>query len=371
MSFLEEQFKLRDNPFRMTPAIRADEIVWAGFPELKARFKKRIKRSMRLSNSCLILNWGEWGSGKTHAANYFNLEEVLQELSGGLAPPYSLKITFPVTKKPVNDMFTLIIDHIDIHSLRDDFSELADELAEFINSFSSSTFISSIVKAFFDKKLDESLFKEYLYGTISNPDFKIIKKFGMLRKIEGDDDRIKVLGGLFTCLSYKQKVYSNVVIWLDEFENISLLNNVNIENINNFIRDLLDNTPNYLLVFLNFTLKELIDIGDLSHYLSEAVISRVRDRIYFEQPNMKELKAYLKELLNNDLYRIGKPLKGRPYFPFPGTAIDTVVKELGEISLRRYNEAFSILLEIAELEEIKKITSQFVLDNIEEIIGWK
>lgn len=113
MSFLEEQFKLRDNPFRMTPAIRADEIVWAGFPELKARLKKRIKRSMKLSNSCLILNWGEWGSGKTHAANYFNLEEVLQELSGGLAPPYSLKITFPVTKKPVNDMFTLIFIHLE------------------------------------------------------------------------------------------------------------------------------------------------------------------------------------------------------------------------------------------------------------------
>ncbi len=66
-----ELFKLKSNPFRIIPATRPEEIIWAGFPDLKEKFTQRIKRSLNISNSSIILNWGEFGSGKTHAARYF------------------------------------------------------------------------------------------------------------------------------------------------------------------------------------------------------------------------------------------------------------------------------------------------------------
>ena len=69
----EKLFKLKSNPFRMTPAVNSDEIIWAGFPQMKEKFENRIKRSIKMPNSGLILNWGEYGSGKTHAARYFNV----------------------------------------------------------------------------------------------------------------------------------------------------------------------------------------------------------------------------------------------------------------------------------------------------------
>ena len=302
MSFLEEQFKLKDNPFRMTPAIQANEIVWAGFPELKDRLKKRIQRSMKLSGSSLVLNWGDWGSGKTHAANYFIRKDVLEKLSDAIdkKPPFSIKITFPAGKKPVTDLFTFIIDHIDIEKIREDFQNI-EEICEYVNKFSQNILIANIIKAFFNKDASASLLKMYLYGTLSAAEFNEIKALNIFRKIESDDDRVKILAGLFACLTFEQRVYSNVIIWLDEFESISLLNNVNIENMNHFTRELLDNTPNYLLLFLNFTLTALLDVEDLGNYLSNAVISRVRARIQFIHPSEDELKLFYQSLALNHL----------------------------------------------------------------------
>ncbi len=372
MNFLRDKLKLKENPFRVTPAIKPDETIWAGFPELKDKLEKKIQRSLKLSSSSMILNWGSWGSGKTHAANYFTRKDILQELSNeiGKKPPFSIKVTFPTGKKAVTDLYIMIIDHIDIKKLRTEFQDISDELEEVIENFSQNIIISNIVKAFFNEDVDVSLLKQYLYGTISNKDFDEIKNFDILRKIETDEDRVKVLAGLFSCLTYRQHVYSNIIIWLDEFENISLLNIANIEGVNNFIRELLDNMPNYLLLFLNITQTSLMKAEDLSHYISEAVISRVRSRINFEQPNEKELKLYLRELLNNKLYRRTKKPKNK-YHPFDEDAIDMVIEELGEVSVRSYNEAFSILLELAELEETEKIDSEFVSDNSDEIAGWK
>ncbi|MFR2159780.1 MAG: hypothetical protein ACLS6N_08550, partial [Alistipes finegoldii] len=67
-----EQLNLKSNPFRLTPSIDSKEIIWAGFPEIKRKIENRIKRSISIPNSSLILNWGEYGSGKTHASRYFN-----------------------------------------------------------------------------------------------------------------------------------------------------------------------------------------------------------------------------------------------------------------------------------------------------------
>lgn len=65
-----EQLKLKSNPFRLTPSIDFKEIIWAGFPKIKEKIENRIKRSISIPNSSLILNWGEYGSGKTHASRF-------------------------------------------------------------------------------------------------------------------------------------------------------------------------------------------------------------------------------------------------------------------------------------------------------------
>ena len=75
------QFNLKSNPFRLTPALSSDELIWAGFPDLKKRIENRILKAIKIPNSSLILNWGDYGSGKTHAARYFTNLNILSNLN--------------------------------------------------------------------------------------------------------------------------------------------------------------------------------------------------------------------------------------------------------------------------------------------------
>lgn len=367
MSF-KEKFKLKTNPFRMTPAISSQEIIWAGFPEIKKKFEDRIKKSIKIPNSGLVLNWGEYGSGKTHAARYFNRIDILNEISSKLnsSAPFSIVFTLPKGKNPVNDIFVSIIDKIDIKTIREEFKDL--DLVPFIDNISDNLHIRNVLKAIFSDA-NETLIKKYLYGTMSNTELRELNKYNIIRWLNNDSDYIKVLSGLFSCLTYNKKVYSSIVIWIDEFEDITLLNSTNIEKVNNFIRELLDGTPNNLLIFLNLTQSALLKVEDLAEYLSDAVRSRIKDRIHFDFPTEDEIKIYLDELLNNELYRTGSV--SNKYYPFDENVVDEIVKEFQNNSLRKYNEAFSMLLDIADLEEVSPIALEFYNNNKNDIIGWK
>ena len=81
---------------------------WFGrFKDVKEKFEKRIERSMRIPNSTLVLNWGEYGSGKTHAARFFNKKDILQGLAekSGKSIPYSTVISLPKGKQPLKHLY--------------------------------------------------------------------------------------------------------------------------------------------------------------------------------------------------------------------------------------------------------------------------
>ena len=148
-------------------------------------------------------------------------------------------------------------------------------------------------------------FKSFLYGTMDN------KKFlsrGVSRKFTNDNDYIDFLAILFSILTYEKKAYSCVILWIDEFEDISILNTTNISNVNNFVRTLIDKCPNNLLMYLNLTLSAMINVSDLGEYLQEAVKSRIIDSIEFSIPSSIELKEYLRELLNASMYRLDESM---------------------------------------------------------------
>ena len=115
-----DKYKLKDNPFRMVPASEPGKLIWAGFEEIKKAFENRIKRSIGVSSSSLVLNMGEYGSGKTHAAMYFSKLDVLQELTpeGGKAP-LSIRIDFPSSKNVVYDLYMQVIDKIDFNKIQE------------------------------------------------------------------------------------------------------------------------------------------------------------------------------------------------------------------------------------------------------------
>ena len=365
-------FNLKSNPFRITPAINPDEIVWAGFPEVKSKFEKRIIRSIKIPNSTLVLNWGEYGSGKTHAARYFGKEEVLKELAqkANGQIPYFLFVTLPKGKSPIEDFYISIIDKLNIQDLRNTFNDLQAELNQYIENTSDNIHIKSVLKTIFLGNIEINLLKKYLYGNTNSSDARELSPSGILRTLTSDTDYGKLLAGIFSCITYNKAKYSSVILWIDEFEDIATMTKVNGDKINSFLRELLDNTPNNLMVFLNLTQSALFNIEDLGEYISEAVKSRIKERINFDLPNSQSLLLYVKELL--DAFKETSELhKENLYFPFNEDMLKIIIKELGTVSLRRFNEALGLLIELAELDSHTPITSDYFEANKDDVIGWK
>lgn len=368
-----DKLNLKGNPFRITPSTNVNEIIWAGFPELKKQIETRIKYSINIPNSSLVLNWGEYGSGKTHALRYFSTQQVLKDIAAENTIPYSIDLRFPKSKEPVKELFTQIVDKLDIVRLRRDVEEKHLNIQDILMSVTDNTFMHKVFYAMFDQTHNlfttdpEGLeFKSFLYGT---EDYKKYQAKGIIRKLSTDYDYIEFISILFSILTYDKRVHSCIILWIDEFEDISLLNNANISNVNNFVRTLIDKCPNNLLMFLNLTLSAMISVADLGEFLHEAVKSRIIDRIEFPIPNTSELKTYLKELLNNPAYRI--TTTDNLYAPFSSEVIDAVIQKLGNASLRKYNETFSRLIEIAAYEGYDEINNAHFASLINEIIIWQ
>jgi hypothetical protein len=366
MANFKDTYKLTTNPFRLTPSINPDELVWAGFNDVKTKFKKRIERSIRIPNSTLVLNWGEYGSGKTHAARYFNKKDVLKTIGdkAGRPIPYSMVTSLPKGKDPIYSIYMSVIDKLNIEEVRTKFDDVSDDINSYIDSIGSNIHIQNVLKAIFKKEVDHLNIKKYLYGNMNATDLKSLNEHGILRSLKEDNDYSAVLAGLFSCLTYDKKKYSCIIIWIDEFEDIAVLNNSSIDKINSFVRELLDNAPNNLLLFLNLTQSALVSVEDLGVYVYDSVRSRIKERISFDLPNTDDFKEYLRELLK--LFR--EDTIDDLYFPFEENVIDKLIGDQGNVSLRSFNESLSLLLELSDMDEKCPINMQVYEEYKPEIL---
>ena len=369
---MTDRFGLKENPFRATPAALAEELVWAGFHGIEKRLSDRIARSARIPNSSLVLNWGEYGSGKTHAARYFSKRSVLEGLAAKahVAVPYSIVLNLPKGRESVAGIYTSVIDKIDFGQLKADVSASGLDYAAFIDRITTNLHIRSVLKAILGQQVsDIGLLRAYLYGNAKAAEMGALRDAGILRGLSSDTDYTQLLSGLFSCLTYERKLCSCVVLWIDEFEDIAGLTSSNIQRTNDFLRELLDNTPNGLLIFINLTQTTLFGPEDLSQYLTDAVRSRIKETNNLELPKTHEIKEYLTELLK--YFEATARDAANPLAPFKEDVVDEVIKDLGGVSLRPINEAFSLLLELADMEEVSPITLDFYSRHKGEVTGWR
>ncbi len=359
-----DSYKLKDNPFRVVPAINSKELIWAGFSDIREKFETRILRSLQIPNSAIVLNWGDYGSGKTHAARYFCKDSVTEELAQrvGCKKPLSMMIDFPRSKKVIDEIYTQVLDKIDIRYLRENIP--ADtNIADFIKSSTDSVYIQQVLEEVFtDRGRTVEQVKAFLYGTEYTKDLVGV---GITRKLSVETDAVDLLSALFNVMT-GAKIYSAVILWIDEFEDISLQNSNGINAANSFIKILLDKTPNHMLMFINFTLSAIASVESLGDYLQEAVKSRIVQRNELAYPNTADLLNYISELMNNEIFRTEDV--ENPYTPFEASVVIQVVKDLGSVSLRKYNEAFSRLLDSAAFDDQGTIDMDYYNAHKDEVI---
>ena len=93
-------YKLLNNPFRISPSTNTNELIWVGMKKLKNKIDNRIEICIKTSPSRIVLNWGRYGSGKTHAANYYTKTNYIAEKFK--IKTKNIKVNLPRgTKEPV------------------------------------------------------------------------------------------------------------------------------------------------------------------------------------------------------------------------------------------------------------------------------
>jgi hypothetical protein len=368
-------FKLKENPFRPTLPLHPEEIIWAGREKLKAQIEKRMMLAMRTSPSRVIFNWGDYGNGKTYAAAYYSRTRRLKGLSDKLAvsPAKSIKVCLPRTSEDIVQAFgRALFGQIRFDDIVSDFKQLKklfnDDFDKIVAANSDDNVIEQLFVALTDEKDQKKIesYKNWFYGDKTKTTLKHIESpLGL----SDDEQVVNLISTIFNCLTYRKKIYSAILLWIDEFEDIDTVNKSGADRFAAFLRQLIDKTPNNLNIFLNFTPKRFLTIEDLSIYLGDALLSRAKLKIHFDAPSADEAADYLKDLLNHPNYRT-EEIENK-FCPFTDEIITYVLKHIGRLSIRKINEVFSIILEMAMIEDVKELTIDFVNTVKEEIISWE
>lgn len=365
-----ETLGLEGNPFRLTPPLDPKDIIWAGMKEVKSKLEKRIQIALATQPSKIIINWGSYGSGKTHAALYFSKTNRLEELTtkNKKAKAKSIKITLPrASNNIVQEFLRSFLGQYSLEEIYNDFIEIEkdlskDKLITMIDTFSNDTIIADVFKNLLDADEDEHFIKlkNYIYGDSAKSTLNYLElPYGLTN----DEQIANFLATIINCITFEKKHYSSFFIWLDEFEDIDTINKNLQDRFTTFMRQFIDKTPNNFTFFINLTEKAFMDISDLSMYLGEALMSRAKTQIDFERPSIDEAKEYVQELFKSTL-TAGKNV------PIDDNTIEYILTNIGNLTARSINESFSIILEMALFENKDIIDKAFIDEIRDEIISW-
>jgi hypothetical protein len=374
-----EKLNLSDNPFASTPT--AERPVWCGMSTLKAQLERRLEVSLKTSPTSLILNWGHYGSGKTHAAKYFTSDETLTQLAQiwGMRAPLAFYINFPrVDRGAVFNLTSSIIGKFGVEN----FAAKLKEVKTVVDQADAALFEQLIRDYCADSELQKifltlvanepasyDAISRILFGNGSQAD---LRELEIARKPDSISDLCRIVTTAFNLFTFRssqiQPLHSAIHLWIDEFEDISSLPGKEQDALAAYLRNLVDWCPRYLTIFLNFTLTPVQGLQDLGVYLGDAVSSRIRQRIEFSEPEKPEIKAYIREMLNAPDVRLNSSEAG-PFLPFENSAIELIVDAVSPRTPRRINEVCSFYLDLAAGSEAVTTVSEALIREYAGDIG--
>jgi len=358
-----------DNPFSLAPEEK--EKIWADQKELKEKLENIIKISLMTSPTKLIIYYGDWGSGKTHAMRYFTNEGNLLRL---FDEPLRLSIPLTITlisprNQAFNTFYIKIIESIypklvkavkeidaKLSSLRDP-KLLQSELNKYIKNKNLVKVLSQVTNT-----RKEMLVEKYLLMTARGTE---IDRLGVPRGIETYTDMIETLSNIFTFLMELNGSNLRIIIWIDEGEHVFTMPSKDLLEFQTFLRDLIDHIPRNLLVLINVSLRLGEKIQDFIEYLGDPVKTRISRIISSPELKPEEATQYVEDYF----LVVGEN-------PFKNKAIDYAINIISKqakdkniaLTPRLINVAFSNILEVAYSESTKKITKDFIKSIEDKLI---
>lgn len=373
---LWKDFNLKDDPFMMAPP--KDKPVWADRESFMRQLKDAIRRSMLSSPSRIVACiWGDWGAGKTHAITYFSNSDVIKKLLKDLKLeinllPISIPITFPLGNV-LDTIYLDIIEQIGVDRIIAALDKLEPKTlrpSEVYLKRVSEYMDMRVAEAFVALKARKPfMFKRYLSMTATSTE---LKNSGVTRGIDTLSDKVRTVSGILNLLT--RTITSRVFLWFDDLERIGDMPGREVYGFQYFIRDLLDNVPNNLLIAFNMTLLPGEKVEDRIAYLGDAIRYRISDTITVQPLTRDEYLSYARDLLKH--YRLRPQPPESEFFPFEKLGLEFVFSELKarQIPLepRNVNNALSSVLATASNDPEKKepsISKSFIEKHSADIFS--
>ena len=164
---------------------------------------------------------------------------------------------------------------------------------------------------------------------------------------------IEVFSIIVKLLTYQKN--DLLIFWIDEFEDITTLNRQNANKMTSFIRDLIDNIPKKLLIFLNFVPTYFVDLESLySYFIGSSLERRVKNGVEFKVLSEDNVKKYIVDALSQ--YRENSFTYENQFFPFSEDVIDEIYRRVSsELTVGKLNNILSEILENAILDDKETI----------------
>lgn len=376
---------LKQNPFPEVPPRTPAEAVWAGMPRLKDQFNTLFVEALSASAIQVVLNRGDWGSGKTHAAIYFGTRDHLPNVRGE-----QVRNVWPLYVRTPKDpsqadmiLYRDIIETIQFSRLRQVVQSIITEhgdqnasrmLQEVVGSeaLGKALWLLGLersgtrqLRLLDDEGADEwqRLLEAYFFSQYTKTD---LKRLELSRGIDNSQDRFRVLGGVLQCLIGLAPVeeiehHSRVLLWIDEMEDLIYFTSRQYRPFTQGLRDLIDRLPSYFTLFMNFTLAEPEVLGDIGLILGGALMDRITHQIYFQEPNEEEAYEYVIELLG--AFRTQAPLELGlpPTYPFSEETLKEIVEMLPKRTPREINKRCSEIITNALLGGVISATGKGII----------
>lgn len=290
---------LKFNPFaNITPSIDDENLVWVQMKEIKEKIENSYKDCLANNSKQIILNWGQYGGGKTFTAYYFK----------NLFRDNFTNIYLRCPKdgaKSTDELFKNIIDCLTFEKIHNRVKELnavvgQQQLLTLLSSKSGSEYAKAILLIGSDDEDIKNTMNRFLYSGLTKTD---LKKLGLAKDIQTSTDLIKFLAGIIYLFTFDK---GRVAIWLDEMEDLIYYSPKHYKTLSQVLRDLFDSIPNNILFFMNFTLAESEE-STIELILGGAVWSRITKKIRYKQFSQEDALNYCKDLLNNAIVSNNKP----------------------------------------------------------------
>ncbi|HEV2800358.1 MAG TPA: hypothetical protein VGW12_07670 [Pyrinomonadaceae bacterium] len=364
---------LTQNPFSITPPTRPEEAVWAGFDKLKAQLDNLFTRSFTTNTTQVVLNRGEYGSGKTHAATFYRKQDALPVSKRSVTHVKdSIVIYVKTPRQPEladEYFYQSVIEGLRFHRIRDKVKDMVTAHGEdkALQLLQDSTESEDLGKAiwllgfereqsgrltlFDDNESEEwqRLLRSYFFSKATSGD---LKKLGLSRSIRGTQDRFRMLAGIIQCLigfngTEDIRSHSRVILWIDELEDLIYYSTKYYRPFTQGLRELIDRLPHYFSMLMNFTLASPEALEDVETVLGRALLDRVTDEIYFREPTEGEAFDYVRDLLQH--YRPEEFSKKGvlAIYPFEEKALSTLIADLPSRTPRDINQQCAYVIQQA------------------------